>query len=68
MKLSMKTAVSMGALAALMAVLGLYLLMQMSKVNNVTTVLSQRQIPLVQMIGTINNAASEYRLAEAMHI
>ena len=68
MKLSMKIAVSMGALAALMAALGLYLLMQMSKVNDVTTVLSQRQIPLVQMIGTINNAASEYRLAEAMHI
>ena len=68
MKLSMKIAVSMGALAALMAVLGLYLLMQMSKVNDVATVLSQRQIPLVEMIGTINNAASEYRLAEAMHI
>ena len=68
MKLSMKIAVSMGALAALMAVLGLYLLMQMSKVNDVAAVLSQRQIPLVEMIGTINNAASEYRLAEAMHI
>ena len=44
MKLSAKIAVSMGALAALMAVLGVYLIMQMSKVNDVATELSQRQI------------------------
>ena len=68
MKLSVKIAVSMGALAALMAVLGIYLIMQMSKVNDVSTGLSQRQMPLVEQMGVINNAASEYRLAEVLHI
>ena len=68
MKLSAKIAVSMGALAALMAVLGVYLIMQMSKVNDVATELSQRQMPLVEKMGVINNAASEYRLAEVLHI
>ncbi|EQN48364.1 hypothetical protein HMPREF0326_05766 [Desulfovibrio sp. 3_1_syn3] len=68
MKLSVKIAVSMGALAALMAVLGIYLIMQMSKVNDVATEMSQRQMPLVEQMGVINNAASEYRLAEVLHI
>ena len=68
MKLSVKIAVSMGALATLMAVLGIYLIMQMSKVNDVSTGLSQRQMPLVEQMGVINNAASEYRLAEVLHI
>ena len=68
MKLSVKIAVSMGALAALMAVLGIYLIMQMSKVNDVATEMSQRQMPLVEQVGVINNAASEYRLAEVLHI
>ncbi len=68
MKLSVKIAVSMGALAALMAVLGIYLIMQMSKVNDVATEMSQRQMPLVEQVGAINNAASEYRLAEVLHI
>ncbi|EGW52289.1 hypothetical protein HMPREF1022_00751 [Desulfovibrio sp. 6_1_46AFAA] len=68
MKLSVKIAVSMGALAALMAVLGIYLIMQMSKVNDVATGMSQRQMPLVEQMGVINNAASEYRLAEVLHI
>ena len=30
--------------------------------------LSQRQMPLVEKMGVINNAASEYRLAEVLHI
>ena len=68
MKLSVKIAVSMGALAALMAVLGIYLIMQMSRVNDVATGMSQRQMPLVEQMGVINNAASEYRLAEVLHI
>lgn len=68
MKLSAKIALSMGILALLMAGMGIYLIVQMSKINDVSTLLTERQIPLVENVGIINNAASEYRLAENRHI
>ena len=68
MKLSVKIAMSMGALAALMAILGIYLIVQMSKVNDVATEMGQHQAPLMEQMGVVNNAASEYRLAEVLHI
>ncbi len=67
MKLSTKIAVSMGALAVLMAVMGLYLLFQMTKINDTATMMANNRIPLVEALGEINNASSEYRLAEILH-
>ena len=57
----------MGALAVLMAVMGLYLLFQMTKINDTATMMANNRIPLVEALGEINNASSEYRLAEILH-
>ena len=67
MKLSTKIAVSMGFLAVLMAVMGLYLLFQMTKINNTATMMANNRIPLVETLGEINHATSEFRMAEILH-
>ena len=68
MKLSTKIAASMGALAVLMAVLGVYLIMQLGRVNDVSSEMADRLIPIVTAADEMNNAATEYRLAEALHL
>ena len=68
MKLSTKIASSMGFLAVLMGILGLYLLMQMTKINDTATLMSNDRLPLVAALGEINNASSEFRLAEVLHV
>ena len=68
MKLSTKIASSMGFLAVLMGILGLYLLMQMTKINDTTTLMSNNRLPLVAALGEINNASSEFRLVEVLHV
>ena len=68
MKLSTKIAASMGSLAVLMGVLGVYLIMQMAQVNDVSKLMAARLIPCLENAGSMNNAASEYRMAEILHI
>ncbi|WP_165072112.1 methyl-accepting chemotaxis protein [Desulfovibrio sp. ZJ200] len=68
MKLSTQLTLSMGVLVILIAGLGIYLLQQMAKLNDVSAELIERQIPLEEQVGILNNAASEYRLAENRHI
>ena len=68
MKLSVKIAVSMGSLAVLMAGMGVYLMMRMADVNDVSNIMADRRIPLITTLGEVNNAASEYRRAEVLHI
>ena len=68
MKLSTKIAASMGSLAVLMGVLGVYLIMQMAKVNDVSSLMADRLIPSLANADAMNNAASEYRMAEILHI
>lgn len=68
MKLSTKIAASMGSLAVLMAVLGVYLIMQLGRVNDVSSEMADRLIPIVTAADEMNNAATEYRLAEALHL
>ena len=68
MKLSTKIAASMGSLAVLMGVLGVYLIMQMAKVNDVSSLMAARLIPSLANADAMNNAASEYRMAEILHI
>ena len=68
MKLSTKIASSMGFLAVLMGILGLYLLMQMTKINDTATLMSNDRLPLVAALGEINNASSEFRLVEVLHV
>ena len=68
MKLSTKIAASMGSLAVLMGVLGVYLIMQMASVNDVSSLMAARLIPSLANADAMNNAASEYRMAEILHI
>ena len=68
MKLSTKIAASMGSLAVLMGVLGVYLIVQMASVNDVSSLMANRLIPSLANADAMNNAASEYRLAEILLI
>ena len=68
MKLSTKIASSMGFLAVLIGILGLYLLVQMTKINDTATLMANDRLPLVTALGEINNASSEFRLAEVLHV
>ncbi len=68
MKLSTKISTSMGLLTILMAGLTSYFIIQLSKLNDVSREISERQVPLMRLRGEINQAASEYRLTETLHI
>ena len=68
MKLSTKIASSMGFLAVLIGILGLYLLVQMTKINDTSTIMAEDHLPLVAALGELNNASSEFRLAEVLHV
>ena len=68
MKLSTKISTSMGLLTILMAGLTIYFILQLSNLNDASGEISYRQVPLMKLMGEINNAASEYRLTETLHI
>ena len=62
MKLSVKISSSMGILTILLAVLAAYLLLQMQSVNEMSTILAGRNIPVIDLAGKLNNDVSEYRI------
>ncbi|EGW52338.1 hypothetical protein HMPREF1022_00736 [Desulfovibrio sp. 6_1_46AFAA] len=68
MKLSTKISSSMGALTILIAILAVYLLVQMKSVNQMSTILAGRNIPVIDLAGKLNNDISEYRIAETRYI
>ena len=68
MKLSTKISSSMGALTALIAILAVYLLVQMGNVNDMSTTLAERNIPVIDLAGKLNNDISEYRIAETRYV
>ena len=68
MKLSTKISASMGSLIVLIAVLAVYLLVQMGSVNEMPTILAERNIPIIDLAGKLNNDVSEYRIVEVRHI
>ena len=68
MKLSTKISASMGSLTVLIAILAVYLLMQMQSINETATVMGERNIPVIDLAGKLNNDVSEYRIAEVLHI
>ena len=63
MKLSTKISFSMGALTVLIAILAVYLLVQMKSVNEMSTTLAGRNIPVIDLAGKLNNDVSEYRIS-----
>ena len=50
-----------------MAIIGLYLIIKMTLINDTETVISQYRLPIVHSHGVINNAASEIRIDEMLH-
>ena len=68
MKLSTKISASMGSLTVLIAILAIYLLVQMGSVNQMSTVLAERNVPVIDLAGKLNNDVSEYRIVEVRHI
>ena len=68
MKLSTKISFSMGALTVLIAILAVYLLVQMKSVNEMSTTLAGRNIPVIDLAGKLNNDVSEYRIAETRYV
>jgi len=68
MKLSTKISASMGSLIVLIAILSVYLLVQMQSINETATVMGERNIPVIDLAGRLNNDVSEYRIVEVRHI
>ena len=68
MKLSTKISASMGSLIVLIAILAAYLLVQMGSVNEMSTLLAERNVPIIDLAGKLNNDVSEYRIVEVRHI
>lgn len=68
MRLSTKISASMGTLTVLIAILAVYLLVQLKNVNDTATNLAERNVPVIDLAGKLNNAVSHYRLAEVRYI
>ena len=68
MKLSTKISASMGSLIVLIAILAVYLLVQMGSVNQMSTLLAEKNVPVIDLAGKLNNDVSEYRIVEVRHI
>ena len=68
MKLSTKISSSMGVLTALIVILAVYLLVQMGNVNEMSTTLAERNIPVIDLAGKLNNDISEYRISETRYV
>ena len=58
MKLSTKISASMGSLIVLIAILAAYLLVQMGSVNEMSTLLAERNVPIIDLAGKLNNVVS----------
>ena len=54
MKLVTKISFGMGMLGVLMALLAGYMLWQMAELNNITSVLAHRNVPVSERAGEIN--------------
>ena len=68
MKLSTKIAASMGTLAALMAILGCYLITELIKSNTMSTTMAEKFVPLISLSDQIKTDVVMYRLNESYHI
>ena len=58
----------MGMLGVLMALLAGYMLWQMSELNNITSVLAHRNVPVSELAGEINTDTAEYRIMEFRYL
>ena len=68
MKLVTKISFGMGMLGVLMALLAGFMLWQMSELNDITSVLAHRNVPVSELAGEINTDTAEYRIMEFRYI
>ena len=68
MKLSGKISLSMGVLTVLAAILALYLLTEMDKVNNASTELANQKMPILSLAGRVGSDVAQQRIVEIRHI
>lgn len=68
MKLSTQIGASMSALAALVIIMGSFLLYQMQKLNDATAVISVSRLPIIMDMGTVNTAVADYRRLQFVYI
>ena len=68
MKLSTKICLSMGLLAVLMAVLGTYLLVEMDSVNEISTDLTDRKMPIMSLVGLLSTNLTRQRTIEMRYV
>lgn len=68
MKLSTQIGASMSALAAIVIIMGSFLLYQMQKLNDATAVISVSRLPIIMDMGTVNTAVADYRRLQFVHI
>ena len=68
MKLSTHIGASMSALAALVIIMGSFLLYQMQKLNDATAVISVSRLPIIMDMGTVNTAVADYRRLQFVYI
>ncbi len=68
MKIATKLGLGFFSVLALMAVMGLAALSEMSKVNDQSTEISKIWMPSINFINQMNTATSDYRIAELQHV
>ena len=68
MKLYVKLVLSLGGVALLMVVLGIFSIYQLKSVNNASTVLSTEWMPSIIAIEEVDTLMSDFRIAEIQHV
>ncbi len=66
--LRMKMRFALAALAVLMTVAGVFAVNRLAVVNDLSTQMADIWMPRAELLGEVNTATSDYRIAEAMHI
>ena len=68
MKLSIKLSLAMGLLLAMLCGMGIFSLIQMSRINAASTEIADNWLPSTRYAQGLNVYASNYRIQEIMHI
>ena len=68
MKLSTKISLGMGALTVLASILALYLLAQMNAVNERSTELVDKKMPILNLVGQLSTDVAQQRIVEIRHL
>ena len=68
MKLSTKISLGMGALTVLASILAFYLLAQIDAVNEISTELADKKMPILNLVGQLSTDVAQQRIVEIRHL